>query len=678
MQIDFLFQQSKFSKLLKRRCLHSQFFRRADADANTDIIPIKEMELQIRVFFKVCLAHCPHHFHQFMNEFPSGRVFFGKILSHSETLWNSMVEHIAQLCHLQEDQPLYRHLSNRHLLYDADHFSGDALSALQLHDVLMLAEADFCSLLTVAMYLHDQHNLRDRLAKCCDLILKDAVHSQVSTALCEWMISSFISVDLQANIDSVVPRSEWEHCSKFANLSLETFVRYVHHASVLSQHHTYIDLDEPACLRGIALHYFAEHSAVGDFDRELLVLLKTMTYAFKTIRGLSAVEAILRVLKALGEWSSDAYNICYRLLRTFLNISNAEVALTFAEKAEQFMTLFVCFSWMQKYFVEGDRSVGSTLMLQSSSPSKILKDYLCAMMAIYYVKVLEKRVHILFNDVSSMESAFNTLQSVYRMFNIAPREHEIASKELPALSITTLSTSDQDKYGNEFSAFGVTYCTAKNVEVFYSHSVTIGVERPLENTVLIVPCIEAFKSINDLNTSLQLKDRAPYLFCKYEAINAWSDNLPWKSEFLLRFQTSIFNGETFLRPPTRPLSAPMLAPTIDGFLTQVHLGRRMHRLSEKFYETHPSPITREFASKESFLKHVLNDEAIDDLTLDAAFAELGLGEDIVGSMSLFAHCYPGHDASGGHDEEVDVSTVEQERRMHIATSNSCSSCQSSL
>ena len=132
-----------------------------------DTIPLTKHKLVMSIlgFFKLGLEFNPEVLSEFIVGLGSGRPFFSFFLHQSESLRLQVLLSASSILGIKMGSLLYTRMEERFLFYDNDHLTPAAVETLGLQTSTIastcsnLSPSEFADLVTVAMYMHDLHNL---------------------------------------------------------------------------------------------------------------------------------------------------------------------------------------------------------------------------------------------------------------------------------------------------------------------------------------------------------------------------------------------------------------------------------------------------------------------------------------------------------------------------------------
>lgn len=500
-----------------------------------------EIDHLIFGFFKICMRYGPSYFKTFIDNISSAtsRSFFSIYLHPSQPLRMTLIHELLRILRISKTSHLTTALKKGWLLYDNDHFVSAALEALSMQvnrrrsATFNLSDHQFTELLIVAFYLHNIDDLKNRIERLVDSMLSDVQRARMAEKFLHWMIDIYVMKDIATHEKSNLPRMKWKHGESFVSFNLEDLFDCANQANVATQilrssenHGGQETLERLFC------HYvsnsspslwpllFAQTKTIAYFikyvDREDLDLafkkfgdLNNENPYFKhhlkkvrrrlrdpivsseklveltTHGGHNADEQIIAYLKAMLSATKDLddadMRLVCRLTASWMKITQSNVRVPLPPRNTQLITLMVCASWAKHLLLHNNTTMGKTVIAQVGTGEG--KSLIIAMMAIYFVKVLKKRVHILVNNLGLLQKDYEGMKPLYREFNIKAENDGIDS---PALKRTTLHALQRNDCRDEFCHFGVTYCLRRNLERYYQDSILDSVPHPFEHAVLIV------------------------------------------------------------------------------------------------------------------------------------------------------------------------------------------------
>jgi hypothetical protein len=431
-------------------------------------------------------------------------------------------------------------LENGYLLFDPNHFLPSTIEVLFNWSNFQISESLTTQLLMVAFYFHDVQNLKRRLDEQISWMKKDESRIEMVQQFLKWLLYLYVLPELNQQEKFSFQRVKWPKCELFAPLSFEDFMSCANQASIAAQllrsgngemsegkgSHTlsklfwhYLKTFPPR----LWLKSFEQCKTIAYFikyvDREDLVLaydkfkevnstnpnflkyLKKVQLKFhepvvssETLFSLTTsgsqntAENFNRFFNELISQGNDQGDMDMRLIfhltAKWMQLSKTKVMVPLPPRNAQLITLLVCASWAKRLLIHNDTSAGKGVIAQVGTGEG--KSLIIAMMAIYFVKVLKKRVHILENNLGLLEKDFKEMQPIFKEFGIFPRGGNPSSPEQPDLTRTTLEALHTKDCRNEFPDFGVTYCLRRNMERYYQDCMMKGIHYPFKDTVLIV------------------------------------------------------------------------------------------------------------------------------------------------------------------------------------------------
>eukprot|EP01038_Epipyxis_sp_PR26KG_P004797 gene4797-6724_t len=541
------------------------------------------LTMAISGFFNLCVEFNPMYLTEYVSGLGDGRPFFSYFLHPNEPLCEKSLESLCRIMQIEKDNPLYKRIQGRYICYDNDHTITSAIQTIGLSNpscnslCINLNDSEFADLLTVAVYLHDVRNLKDRFERIVADLIRDQDRREIVVKFVKWVIQFYIDEDIvfennPKNSKSNI-RVKWNQCEKFSKVSFEDIIECAGEAAVASHllrsnsrsnsYNTlerlflfYVRESPPSAWLDIfrgskTIAYFIKYVDVEDlnlafdkffemnpnnncFKHHLLQVRKLLTCPIVSSQELinltsssklhdanNSVRFFNQLYKKGKELprSEADLKIIYLLTASWMKISKEKVLFPLPPRNAQIITLLTVASWAKSLLGKRhDKSMGKTLIAQVGTGEG--KSLIIAMMAIYFVKVLKKRVHILENNAGLLEKDVENMKPLFAEFNIKTRSPGTASAAEPDFSHTTVQKLKDKNCRVEFASFGVTYCLRRNLERFYQDSVMAGDYYPMQNTVLIVDEVDDIIVDSDpnqpysTNDSDQQKFREACLFLK--------------------------------------------------------------------------------------------------------------------------------------------------------------------
>ena len=406
-----------------------------------------------------------------------------------------------------------------------------------------LRNEEFANLITVAMYLPDLRNLCNRIKTILTELVSNTKHREMMSKFLRWIIHQHIVKDLAVEQDPLNEqanqRGKWKCCEKFATMSIEKIMECAGYATKaahllrtaarstsfatlekLFQH--YISNRDPETWQSLfegskTIAYFIKYVDAEDlnlaftrfseqgenakntcFRQHLLrvrKLLKNPVVTAQDLVNLSAssssyseknaskfFDALKKKAANLPEEDVDLRMI-YCLTANWMQISRERVLFPLPPRNAQIITVLTVASWAKSLLAKKkkhrDTRMGKCVIAQVGTGEG--KSLVIAMMAIYCVVVLKKRVHVLENNPSLLKKDVANLAPLYacKEFNIKTREMlsgddaaaATGSEAQPLLLATDPSQLSEENTRGHFAQFGVTYTLRRNLERYYQDCV---------------------------------------------------------------------------------------------------------------------------------------------------------------------------------------------------------------
>lgn len=499
-------------------------------------------------YFSLCVKFYSQKTPDYTAEFVScmgvGRPFFTSFMHPKELLGLELPKTICRIFGIQKGSILHNRFCNRELFYDVDHASMEAFLGCQF----VASKTGICSnlddeeaanLLSVSLYLHDLANIHIRLQEIVKDLLLDANAAKrgMLKNLFRWIVESHINYDLLLENDPSYNQSnnrlKWGRCSLFTTVSLENLVECAGDATTAS--HCLKDHPQPRQTLDILLKHYVESSAPREWSEKFkgtndiaffikYVDTENQCLAFQRFYEINAknklfLHYLLLVRKKLpkpivsgkqlvglisssGEKAALANDqffqklretgnshelflkVIYHITAHWMQIKATEIKFPLPPRNAQIITVLTVATWAQHLLRDKRTDVGRAFIAQVGTGEG--KSLIIAMTAIYFSKVLNKRVHILENNLGLLLKDVETMRPLYAKFGIMHRMEGTASEKLKDLTHSTIEGQQSKDLRNEFCQFGITYTLRRNVELYYQDCIRHGIRKPLQNTVLIV------------------------------------------------------------------------------------------------------------------------------------------------------------------------------------------------
>lgn len=298
------------------------------------------------------------------------------------------------------------------------------------------------------------------------------------------MVDQYIKPDLIAEYS--MQRIRWKHCQHFAKLSLEDFLDCANQATIATQllrgseatggykslenlFLFYFTKGKPSLWKSMfsqskTIAYFIKYVDREDLEiafakfKEINITNKRYLFHLYHVKqilsrpvvsaeelmqlttnqarnGRDNVEKFLdQLLQSAIQLPSSQFDlkVIMRLTAFWMKVSLAKIQIPLPPRNAQLITLQCCASWAKNLILGNDQTQGKALIAQVGTGEG--KSLIIAMMAIYFVKILRKRVHILENNLGLLEKDFDQLQPLFKEFNILPRNGKRSSFEAPDLT----------------------------------------------------------------------------------------------------------------------------------------------------------------------------------------------------------------------------------------------------
>ena len=510
-------------------------------------IPLTKYRLTMGMlgYISLCLEFKPRALCEFVAGLGTGRPFFSFFLHKSESLAEQVLLSLCNILTIKQGTELYKRIHDRSLFYDNDHLTPAAVKTLGLRTSrvasasLSLTDAEFTDMIMVAMYLHDLSKLDERFENAVISMIADQERREMVVKFMRWMLEFFVTPDIKRENNPLNTKSnercKWQYCKKFNKVSFEDFMDCAAAATISShllrgaaRSNSYVTLErlfehyirnnDPTAWKGLfqgsqTIAYFIKYVDVEDlnlafseffkmnpentcFKHHLLKVRKLLKQPIVSAQDLLQLtgssssfnaENATRFFNSLYEKADAAQGdlkMAYLLTASWMKIMKQTVLCPLPPRNAQIITLLTVASWAKSLLVKGDMRMGKALIAQVGTGEG--KSLIIAMMAIYFVKVLNKRVHILENNPGLLSKDVEMMKPLFAAFGIKP-QHEGPGAELkPTLTWTSMESQNRRDCRSEFCKAGVTYCLRRNLERYYQDSIMAGDHAPLANTVLIV------------------------------------------------------------------------------------------------------------------------------------------------------------------------------------------------
>lgn len=205
-----------------------------------------------------------------------------------------------------------------------------------------------------------------------------------------------------------------------------------------------------------------------------------------------------RLLATANSMDSIDVKFLYRITSTWMKISTKKILFPLPPRNVQNITLLTVAEWAKGLLVDKRKDIGRALIGQVGTGEG--KSLIIAMVAIYFVKVLNRRVHILESNSGLLEKDIATMAPLYAEFGIMRRQEGEASPDKKDLTFTTVDFLKEKDVRSQFCKYGITYALRRNVERYYQDCIMNGICNPMLDTVLIVDEVDAL--IVDENPNL--------------------------------------------------------------------------------------------------------------------------------------------------------------------------------
>ena len=515
-----------------------------DDDSNSSSIDRFNLSTSIFGFFSLCIEFQPEYFHDFVKSLGIGRPFFSHFLNSSTELFYRIVLFLSTFLNMDIHSEMCNRIQYRYMFYDNDHVNPAAVQAMGLRNprndsvCLNLTDEEFADLLTVAMYLHDTQNLTTRFEGVVRSMIADQERREIINKFMKWVIDIYVTPDILANNHKQSPsetnRTKWSNCGRFRNVSFEDIVEcaaeaaissHVLRSAARSKSHDlleqlflhYIRSSDPIkwkdLFRGSRnIAYFIKYVDAEDLDLAFTKFLEKNPENYYFRHHLLRVRKLLKEpivsAQALIELTSSSDSVsasvffgalterakglprdqvelrmAMLLTASWMKISKEKVLFPLPPRNAQIITLLTVASWAKSLLgPDKNKQMGKALIAQVGTGEG--KSLIIAMMAIFFVKTMNKRVHILENNPGLLDKDVETMKPLYAEFGIKTHQDDPSR---PTLSWASTEMRHNKDGRDGFAKVGVTYCLRRNMERYYQDSILAGVTgNPLANTVLIV------------------------------------------------------------------------------------------------------------------------------------------------------------------------------------------------
>ena len=517
---------------------------------STILLTKHKLTMSILGFFNLGLEFNPEVVCEFIAGLGSGRPFFSFFLHQSEFLGAQVLLSASSILGIKMGTLLYARVQERFLFYDNDHLTPAAVATLGLQTstivsaCINLLPSEFADLVTVAMYLHDLHNLNVRLETVVINMVTDQERRDMVVKFMKWMVEYFVTPDVERENNprntKTNERCKWKHCEKFKTVSFEDIIECSAEATIAShllrgaaRSNSYVTLERlfqhyirnshPTLWKNLfkgskTIAYFIKYVDVEDlnlafskffdmnpgnycFMHHLLKVRKMLTSPIVSAQDLIALTASsssfddnnadrffdeLRMKGVRLPADQGDLKMVYFLTASWMKISKEKVLFPLPPRNAQIITLLTVASWAKSLLKKNDKRMGKALIAQVGTGEG--KSLIIAMMAIYFVKVLGKRVHILENNQGLLDKDVETMKPLFAKFGILTQQEGAEAEDKPTLTWTSTEMQNQHDSRREFckGKVGVTYCLRRNLEQSFQESIMAEDYKPLTNTVLIV------------------------------------------------------------------------------------------------------------------------------------------------------------------------------------------------
>lgn len=527
-----------------------------------------KLSMSILGFFNLCMEFRPAVFHEFIESISSdGRPLFAHYMHKTEKLATAIPMALCRVLRLQPDSPLYNRIQQRMVFYDNNHTLPVVVETIQLRKAsgpsVNLTETEFSDLLCVALYLHDVRDLKARFENVVLTLIADQQIRELTHKLCVWIIEDYIKSDIEsvhsATNTEAGDRVKWPKCEKMENIALETLIDCALNAKGAMQLlRTASRVNSFGTMEKLFQHYikscppsswtelFKNSKEIAYFikyvDAEDLCLAYTKFYEINKInfdnkcfwnhllqvRSLYTKPVVsgqeLVALTSSKNSQDDSFKVSekllleadqmdkskedlamiYRLTAAWMKVSTKTVMMPLPPRNAQNITVLTVAAWAKRLLVHNEKNVGKAVIAQVGTGEG--KSLIIAMTAIYFVKVLNKRVHILENNPGLLAKDVEKMTPLYKEFGIERRGIDEASIDKRDLTSTTMESLSRPDVRHEFTKFGVTYTMRSNIERYYQNCIMNGEYEPLKDTVLIVDEVDDLIVDANPNTPYATRD----------------------------------------------------------------------------------------------------------------------------------------------------------------------------
>lgn len=436
-----------------------------------------------------------------------------------------------------------------YLLYDNNHFLPAAFEVLAAWNKFALPESFITLTLISAFYLHDLQYMKMRLDSFFNKVLvgvSGESKKEMVLQFMKWFLFVYVQNEVKLQEQFSTQRFKWPVCEEFSGVPFEQLMECADYSSIAAQILARGSDDNTGekgktVLSNLFFKYFknkprfwtslfSKCSTIAYFikyvDREDLPKAYEKFKVYNSDKDLGENEKFLKLIKKVqvkfrkqvvssetlfklttGEDSASQFEqlfheliekgkaekdvdmrLIYHLTAKWMQISRDNITVPLPPRNAQLIALLTCASFAKQLLVKKNTSMGKGVIAQVGTGEG--KSLIIAFMAIYCVKVLRKRVHILENNLGLLEKDFNEMAPLFKEFDIYPRGGNSNENE-PELTRTTPEALKTKDCRNEFCSFGVTYCLRRNMERYYQDCIMKAAEDleevfPFKNTVLIV------------------------------------------------------------------------------------------------------------------------------------------------------------------------------------------------
>ena len=496
--------------------------------------------MSILGFFNLCFEFRPRVFYDFLNYLGDGRPFFCFYMHPLEALHSRVLQSVCAISGIEPSTALYRRIVvERGLFYDNEHLQPAAVHTLRMGEG-DISNEEFTNLLTVATYLPDLRNICERVKDLITQMIGNTKLCKMMSQFARWIIQHHIIKDLSVEQnplnEQANPRSRWKCNEKFATMStekiflecagyatdaahllltaarstsFETLERLFQHYIVTRDPDTWPSLFENSKTIAYFIKYvdaedlnlaFTKFSKQGENEKNTcfkqhllrvrrmlkepivtaqdLVRLSESSSSYSETNAMQFFKALKKKAALLPKEHKDL-RLVYCLTANWMEISRGRVLFPLPPRNAQIITMLTVASWakslMAKKRKHRDTRMGKCCIAQVGTGEG--KSLIIAMMAIYCVVILKKRVHILENNPSLLKRDVANLAPLYasKEFNIKTRDMlsgddpaaATGSATQPLLLATDHSQLNDEDMRGHFAKFGITYTLRRNLERYY-------------------------------------------------------------------------------------------------------------------------------------------------------------------------------------------------------------------